>query len=250
MTQQNSSYQGNKISLYVRSGIFLIHLILSSLIFSPVLILLALAPFTVRYQLAKQWVRLNMWVVRAVCGLNYTVEGVENFPKTGNAIVLCKHQSAWETLFLYLIFPMQVVLLKRELLWLPFWGWALATLKPIAINRKNKKAALRSLIEQGTKRLKEGFWVIIFPEGTRTAPGETKKFNAGGCLLAERSQFPVIPVAHNAGEFWPRYSFIKYPGTIRVKIGPVIEPAGRKAAELNEQARLWIENAMAEINKC
>lgn len=248
MLQQATSYQGNKPLLYIRSGIFFVHLVITSLLFSPFLLLAIAAPFEVRYRIAKQWVKLNLWAVKVVCGLHYTVEGLENIPAHENAIVLSKHQSAWETLSLYLIFPTQVILLKRELLWLPFWGWALATLKPIAINRKSKKAALRSLLEQGSQRLKEGFWVIIYPEGTRTAPGEVKKFNAGGSLLAERTQTPVIPVAHNAGEFWPRYSFLKYPGTIRVKIGPLISPAGRKANDINEEVRAWIENAMTEIS--
>lgn len=248
MPQQISSYQGSKIMLYLRSGIFLVHLAITSIVFCPIILLATMAPFKVRYNIAKQWVRLNMWVLEMICGISYTIEGLGNIPANANAIALSKHQSAWETLALYLILPMQAVLIKRELLWLPFWGWAMATLKPIAINRKTQKAALRNLVEQGKHRLKEGMWVVIYPEGTRTAPGEVRKYNAGGCLLAERTKYPVIPIAHNAGEYWPRNSFIKYPGTIRVKIGPAIDPAGLKASELNEQVRNWIEQAMIEIS--
>ena len=161
---------------------------------------------------------------------------------------MCKHQSAWETIALHTIFFPQVAVIKRELLWLPVWGWAASTLKPIAIDRKNQRTALRNLVKQGTERLNEGLWVIIFPEGTRAAPGEKTKFNAGGSLLAQLSKYPVIPVAHNAGEFWPRYGFLKYPGTIKVRIGPAIQSEGRKAHDINAEAEQWIGNAMREIS--
>ena len=209
----------------------------------------AAAPFSVRYKLATLWVNFNLWSVKTLCGLDYHVEGLENIPARGNAIVLSKHQSAWETLALQQIFPPQVFLLKRELLWLPFWGWAMARLKPIAIDRKSTKQALNDLIEQGTARLIEGLWVVIFPEGTRIAPGQKSRFNSGGCLLAQRTGFPIIPVAHNAGEFWPRYGFLKFPGTIRVKIGSAIYPAGRKAHDINKEVQEWITDAMRGISE-
>ena len=232
--------------LYIRSAVFQFNIILTSIMICPVI--LAAAPFSVRYKLAALWVDFNLWSVKTFCGLHYHVEGRENIPPSGNAIVLSKHQSAWETLALQQIFPPQVFLLKRELLWLPFWGWAMARLKPIAIDRKSKKNALNDLIEQGAARLKEGLWVVIFPEGTRIAPGHQSKFNSGGCLLAQRTGYPIIPVAHNAGEFWPRYSFLKFPGTIKIKIGPVIDPAGRKAHDINKEVQGWITNAMREIS--
>jgi 1-acyl-sn-glycerol-3-phosphate acyltransferase len=133
------------------------------------------------------------------------------------------------------------------LLWFPIWGWSLLTLKSIVINRKNQRASLRVLLEKGTEYLNQGLSVLIFPEGTRTAPGEIRKFSIGGAMLAQKSGFPVIPVAHNAGDFWPRYSFLKYPGTIKVKIGPVIESKGRKAAEINAETESWIAQAMKEM---
>lgn len=182
-----------------------------------------------------------------ICGLRYEIEGLEHIKNIPTAIVLCKHQSAWETIALRKILPMQSNLLKKSLLKIPFWGWAMASLKPIAINRNNQRAALAQLLKQGQERLAEGFWVIVFPEGTRTAPGETKKFNAGGALLAEKTGYPVIPMAHNAGRFWARYSFLKYPGVIKVKIGPAIPTAGRKAKEINQEAETWINQAMQDL---
>ena len=206
-------------------------------------------PFSVRYKIASYWINFILWVAKVACGITCEVEGLENIKGIKAAVVLSKHQSAWETIALRQILPPQTALLKRSLLWLPVWGWALATLKPIAIDRSNQMGALRTLIDKGTASLKQGLWVVVFPEGTRVAPGEKKKFNAGGAMLAHKSGFPVIPVAHNAGEFWPRYSFLKYPGTIKVKIGPAIESKDRKAAELNAEAEAWIAKAMKEISQ-
>ncbi len=186
-------------------------------------------------------------MAKTCCGLTYKVEGLENLPKDQAFIVLSKHQSAWETLALRLFLPMQTTVLKKSLTQIPVGGWALSLLKPIAIDRDSPREALRTLAEQGTARLNEGLVVIVYPEGTRAAPGEDKKFNIGGAMLAEKSGFPVIPLAHNAGEFWPRYSFLKYPGTITVKIGPVIESIDKKAKEINSEAETWISQAMKEI---
>lgn len=204
-------------------------------------------PFIVRYRLSTGWIQCLMWVLKVACGLTYEVKGLENVPKDQTCVVLSKHQSAWETIALRLFLPPQTALLKKSLLQIPVWGWALATLKPIAIDRANQRESLRTLIAQGRERLDEGLFVVVFPEGTRVAPGDTKKFNAGGALLAEKSGHPVLPLAHNSGEFWPRYSFFKYPGTIRVQIGPVIETVGRKAKDINAEAEQWIAQAMTKL---
>lgn len=235
--------------LYFRSGILFICMFLNAMFFGAIVFMSGLLPFSFRYQLSGLWARLNSWLTKLMCHLDYTVEGLENLPVDKSAVILSKHQSAWETISFINIFPPHVFVLKRELLWVPLWGWGLSAMKPIAINRNNQKTALRTLVKQGTARLKEGLSVIIFPEGTRVAPGEKRKFNAGGCLLAQISGHPVVPVAHNAGEFWPRYSFLKHPGTIRVRIGPVIESKGRKAQDINAEAEAWINQAMEEINK-
>lgn len=247
MTQQTTSYQGNKIRLYLGSAALLIGMVVSLLIICPLVLLCIVLPFPLRYRVSGLWPEFVLWLSKVCCGLNYEIEGFEQIEKTGAAIILSKHQSAWETIAYRKILPMHSVLLKKSLLWLPFWGWAMATLKPIAIDRKNQRASLRKLLEQGSANLKRGLWIVVFPEGTRTAPEETRKFSAGGSMLAEQTGYPVIPIAHNAGIYWPRYSFLKYPGTIKVKIGPVIESKGRKAKEINSEAETWIVEAMKEL---
>lgn len=219
---------------------------ISLLAFAPLSVLTFPFPFKARYLFITQWARFNLWWLEKTCRLSYQVSGRENIPAS-NAIILCKHQSAWETLALQRIFPPQIWLLKRELLWIPLFGWGLAMLEPIAIDRKAGKKAMRQLLEQGAARLQAGRWVVIFPEGTRMAPGKKGRYAPGGALLAENSGFPVVPVAHNAGEFWPRRGFIKRPGVIQVVIGPVIASKGKSAAEINAATEEWIENKMREI---
>ncbi len=247
--QLNSlSQKNNNFKVYLGSTLFFLYLLISVPVFGLLIIFALVLPFSVRYKLSVLWVASVIGVAKICCGLTYQVEGLENLPKDQAYIVLSKHQSAWETLALRLFIPQQTYALKRSLTWIPIGGWALAALKPIAIDRESKTAALRALIKQGTERLVEGFVVVIFPEGTRTAPGENKKFSGGGALLAEKSGFPIIPLAHNAGEFWPRYSFLKYPGTISVKIGSAIDSKDKKAKQLNAEAAAWIEQAMTEIS--
>ncbi len=249
MTQQNSSSKKNSLKVYIGSTLLFIYIFSSVLVFSFFIISAAIFPFSVRYKVSTFWIKTVFWAAEFFCGLTHEVEGLENLPEEQGYIVLSKHQSAWETLALRLFLPMQTTVLKQSLVRIPFGGWALATLKPIAINRENQREALRMLVEQGIERLKEGFVVVIFPEGTRAAPGEDKKFNAGGAMLAHKSQYPVIPLAHNAGEYWPRYSFLKYPGTIKVKIGPAISVQNKKAKEINAEAETWIAQAMKEITQ-
>ena len=166
---------------------------------------------------------------------------------SGASIVFAKHQSTWETIALQKIFPQQVWVAKRELLWIPFFGWGLALMKAISIKRGTGQAAVQQLVTEGKSRLDEGLWVIIFPEGTRIPPGKKGRYRIGGAVLAEQSGYPIVPVAHNAGEYWPRRSFIKRPGTIQVRIGRPITPAGRSAQEILDVASAWIEERMAEI---
>lgn len=248
MTQHSTSFQGNKIRLYLGSAIFFVCIFLTATIVGVLILLTFFLSFERRFKIANLWVDVILWMANFFCGLRYQVEGLEHIKAQPTAIVLSKHQSAWETLALRKFIPTHSTLLKRSLLWMPLWGWALATLKPIAINRKNQRDALRILLDKGTAYLNEGLWVLIYPEGTRTAVGEPTKFSAGGAILAHKSGYPVIPIAHNAGEYWPRYSFLKYPGTIRVKIGPPIESKGRKAADINAEAEAWVEKAMQEIS--
>lgn len=226
--------------LFLRSLLFALGMGLSTLLFAPLAVLTFPFPFTVRYAFISRWARFNLWWLRLTCRLDYRVHGRENIP-AGNAIVFCKHQSAWETLALQEIFPPQVWLLKRELLWVPFFGWGLAMLEPIAIDRGAGRKAVEQLVRQGGERLINGRWVVIFPEGTRVPPGQTGRYGIGGAVLAAKSGYPVVPVAHNAGEFWPRRGFIKRPGTITVVVGPVITSEGKTAEAIKEEAREWIE---------
>ncbi|HKK13857.1 MAG TPA: lysophospholipid acyltransferase family protein [Gammaproteobacteria bacterium] len=243
---QQEVRQSAGVGVWVRSVLYFLVMVASVAVFAPLAVLTFFLPFRRRYGFITQWARFNLWALARICGLHYRVRGGEHIPP-GNGIVLCKHQSAWETLALQRIFPPQVWVLKRELLWIPLFGWGLAMLKPIALDRKAGRKAVGQLVRQGRSRLEEGLWVVVFPEGTRVAPGQRGRYRLGGAVLAEQTGYPVVPVAHNAGQFWPRRSLIKYPGTVDVVVGAPIRPEGRTAAELMEEAAEWIEARMAEI---
>jgi 1-acyl-sn-glycerol-3-phosphate acyltransferase len=227
-------------------------LLFNAIMFSSVLIYAVLAIFTfpfapiARYRFISQWARFQIWMLGVLCGLHYRVEGREHLPDT-TAIVLAKHQSSWETLAFQQIFPPQVWVLKHELLWLPFFGWGLALLQPIAIDRGAGRRAVQQIIDQGRERLETGRWVVVFPEGTRVAPRHQRRFGIGGAALAAATGHPVVPVAHNAGHYWPRRGFLKKPGTIRVVIGPPIDSRGRTPEEINRQVEAWITETMSRI---
>jgi 1-acyl-sn-glycerol-3-phosphate acyltransferase len=227
----------------LRSALFALALVLVTPPYAFVALLSFPLPRLVRYRIISGWSRLVVLMARALCGIRWRVEGGERLPPKP-AVILSKHQSAWETMAFQVIFPPQSYLLKRELLWIPFFGWGLALMSPIAIDRGrgHAAAALRQLVRRGKERLAQGFWVVVFPEGTRVAPGERRKYQLGGALLAEHSGAPVVPVAHNAGLLWPRRAFVKRAGIITVRIGPTIDSAGRDAATINALAEQWIED--------
>ncbi|HET7922770.1 MAG TPA: lysophospholipid acyltransferase family protein [Gammaproteobacteria bacterium] len=200
------------------------------------------------YVITKAWVRTNFWVLKHLVRLDYRVEGRDNIP-TDCAITYWKHQSAWETLAMMVIFPAQSWVLKRELMWVPLLGQALMTFEPIAINRKSGHAAVNQVLNVGRRRLlEEKLWVMIFPEGTRMPPGTTRRYGLSGALLAEATGKPIVPVAHNAGDFWRRNAFLKYPGTIVVRIGKPVHTQGRPPLEVNAEIQAWIEAQMKEIS--
>ena len=188
-----------------------------------------------------------LFVGRWLCGLRYVVEGEENIPDTPSVIMI-KHTTVFETYAQLAIFPPQSWVLKRELQWIPMFGWGLAAMKPIAIDRKAGLHAVQQVVKQGKKRLAEGIWVTIFPEGTRMALGETKRYGVSGALLAREAQVPVVPVAHNAGDLWPRRGLKKEPGLIRIVIGPPIEPGKQSPKDLNLEVQEWVEGKMREIS--
>jgi 1-acyl-sn-glycerol-3-phosphate acyltransferase len=232
---------------FIRSLVFF----LAQLIWTPIFASVALFTFPLkphtRYRFATLISTSTLWLLRVICGIRMEVRGAENIPKQP-CVVMCKHQSAWETFALQRVFSDQVWVLKRELLLLPFFGWGLALTSPIAINRSKGKQAMKQLLEQGKDRLERGFCVVIFPEGTRMPYGVRGKYKIGGALLGETSGAPVVPVAHNAGKLWGRGAFLKHPGTITMSIGQPIDPAGLKAEEISRRVEAWIEGEMIKLD--
>jgi 1-acyl-sn-glycerol-3-phosphate acyltransferase len=190
---------------------------------------------------STRWGKANLRMQSWICRLDYRVTGLDNLPEKP-CIVLSKHQSAWETIALRGILPpAQSWVLKQELMRLPMFGQGLRAVRSIPIDRTAGRRAVIKVVKDGIERLAEGRWVIIFPEGTRTAPGERRKYGLGGAVLAERSGAPIVPIAHNAGVFWRRRGVKKYPGTIDVVIGPAIDTTDRKAVDIMRKVETWIE---------
>lgn len=232
---------------FIRSSLFSIGMLLATIIIAIPGGLTIILPYKWRYRFINSWHRVVLWWLETICDIHYEIEGVENIQAIHPAIIFCRHESTWETLALTKIFPPQAWVIKRELLWIPFFGWALAVLEPIAIDRKAGLHALNQILQQGAARLDAGRWVVVFPEGTRMAVGQTKKYGIGGAMLAEKTGYPVIPVAHNAGEFWPRRVFLKTPGTIRIVIGKPITTSNKTAAKINAEAEAWINATRSEL---
>ena len=235
-----------KAAVIARSSLFALAVMVITPPYAVLALLVAPLPALTRYRIVTSWSRVVIALGCAICRMRYRIEG-NPAPGGGPYIVLAKHQSAWETLAFQAIFPPQVLVVKRGLLWIPFFGWGLATLSPITIKRGARTQSLRRLGEQGRDRLKRGFWVVIFPEGTRVRHGDRGKFQSGGAWLACRADVAVIPVAHNAGSVWPRNSFLKYPGTITVSIGAPLPCNGRSVDALNSEVETWIETQMSRI---
>ncbi|TDR73579.1 lysophospholipid acyltransferase family protein [Paludibacterium purpuratum] len=233
--------------LWIRNLLYWVVLVISTTVFFLCLLLLAPLPRRRRHFLGVAWCKVLMWMLENVIGLKYRLIGAEHIPNTPS-IICSKHQSGWETLSLQTIFPYQIYVAKRELLWIPIFGWGLALMNAIMINRSERARANQQIIEQGRERLRHGFWITVFPEGTRVKPGVRGKYKLGAARMAIDLQIPLVPVAHNAGEFWPRNSFLKYPGLITMVIGPAIAPeAGKSADDLMSEAADWIEARQQEI---
>jgi len=234
--------------LWIRSTIFFLGMVLSAILFCPIAILSGLLPALLRARVISLWAHFISFWLRVTCKIVYQVHGEPLWDKTP-AVIMSKHQSAWETIAFQLIFPAQTWALKREVLWIPFFGWGLAATRPIVINRRAKLRALDQLIKQGKRSLREGRCVVIFPEGTRMAPGLRGQYSPGGAMLAINSNVPIIPVAHNAGSFWGRRQFLKYPGTIQVWIGSAINTKDREPRALTQEAEDWIEEKMKVLTQ-
>ena len=233
--------------IVLRSSLFAAFQLLITTFFAVIALLTFPLPALTRYRIISVWTRWVMWAARVICGIRYRVIGAEHIPATP-CIILSKHQSAWETLAFQLIFPPKVWVLKRELLRVPFFGWGLAMLSPIAIDRSSRREALQQLTEQGRQRLDAGFCIVIFPEGTRITQGQRGKYRPGGARLAVQTGTPVLPVAHNAGLLWGRNAFLKRPGLITVSIGAPIQPDGEDAESLVRRVEHWIEAVMSHLD--
>lgn len=237
-----------RITLFLRSLLFLLLVIIATIIWSPLCFLFAPLPYNQRYYMTSRWNMFVMWAARAVCGIRYQVKGYENLPDAP-VILLSKHQSAWETIFYLYFMPRPLVyVFKKELQYIPFFGWAIALMRMIPIDRSKGKDAFAQVVVQGRRRLADGQWIIMFPEGTRMPVGKKGKYKGGGTRLAIETNTPVVPIAMNSGECWPKNSFIKKPGTITVSIGKPISPEGLNAIELMQRVEDWIESEMRVIS--
>jgi len=237
---------------FIRSSLFTIFL----LVFTPIWSVLCMLAFPFlnpenRYRFIGLWNKVVIETLKYLCGIDFEIRGMENMQAVLDqpVVVLSKHQSAYETIAYIALLPKQLCFVfKRELLWIPFFGWALALLKMIHINRASKETAALSVASQGRKRLSEGKWILMFPEGTRTPVGSHKPYRKGGARLASATGATVVPIAHNAGRFWPRNSFMKYPGTVIFSIGPAIASAGKSGDQLHQEVETWIEAEMRKID--
>jgi 1-acyl-sn-glycerol-3-phosphate acyltransferase len=236
-----------KLFLSLRALVFWVVFVPSVILCALLLSLSIIFPIKFRIGILRAWIPTALFWLKFTCGLSYEIKGLENIPKTG-FIVMSNHSSTWETFVLQSFLPPLVWVVKRELLFLPFFGWGLRAVNAIALKRGTGRQAIKQLISEGLERMKEGRTVMIFPEGTRVPPGEKRPYKMGGAILAEQTNFPILPIAHNAGNFWPRHSWIKWPGKITVVIGPVIEPEGKKAKQIIEEVEQWIAPKVEELN--
>lgn len=230
----------------LRSMLYTSWLFIGTLLYAFVVLLFFWVPMRHLQAIARSWARSQLRALKWLCGLDYRVVGTGNIP-AGAHVALFKHSSSWETIAQVVLLPPQAWVLKRELMLIPFVGWAMRRLKPIAIDRSAGASAVNQVVQQGQERLQEGLWVVIFPEGTRVAAGESRKYGASGALLATKAGCKVLPVAHDAGHYWARRGWLKKPGTIQVVIGPPMDAAGADPRAINDQARSWIESTLAQI---
>ena len=240
------------MQIYIRSLLFYLYLVFTT-VFGAVFCVL-ITPLTSvpqRYSIVRFWSYLNLQMLDLICKIQYQVLGMEHIQECGSQpmILLSKHQSAWETIVYPYIFPKTLCFVsKRELLWLPFFGWALASLKMITINRGDREVARAAVAVQGRERLAQGQWIAIFPEGTRTPVGTYRPYRKGGFRLALATGTDIIPVAQNAGNVWPRNSFLKYPGMVTVSSGHAISVKNKSEEQIQTEVEAWIEGEMHRID--
>lgn len=234
---------------FIRSLVFAFCFILTALIFGPLILLAMPFPLHKRYQFAVLWPRFLIYLAKVILGIRYEVIGKENIPTDRQVIYLVKHQSAYETLFIPWFTPYPVVFVYKKVLeYIPLFGWALASLNNIPIDRGRSSEALRQVLRRGSKRIAQGRSPVLFPEGTRTPVGKKGRYKPGGVRLAMHSQTDIIPVAHNAGKLWPKNAFVKKPGTVTLSFGPPIKPGDRSCDDISAEVEHWIESEMIRLN--
>ena len=226
--------------LFIRSLLYFIGSVISALVIGPIAFLLFFMPINLRYKLISQWAKFNIWSLGTICNLKINVIGKENIPDKP-CIIISNHQSTCETLAFQTIFKHQTWVLKESLLWIPVFGWGLALLAPVVIDRGDKLAAIKKVMKQGADRIKKGINVIIFPEGTRQPFGKLGDYQNGGMAIAKKANCDIIPVYHNAGKFWPKGKFVKHPGVINIVIGKPIDPENKKTSTLTKEVKDWTE---------
>ncbi len=246
MTEQPSTRTYNRTWLMVKSTVYWVWLTLNTLIMGGPILLVSLFSFEKAYWLVMWWLRGNVYGLRLICGTGWKVDGLENIP-THATLVMSKHQSTWETFFIAMLVPTPVYVAKRSLSLIPIFGWALRTMKFILIDRRAGRSAIKQMVDQTRERIAAGSSVVVFPEGTRRPVGAEPAYRIGGALVAEKTGVDVLPVAVNSGEFWPRMSFIKWPGEITVSFGPIIKTEGKLANDIIKEVENWIEPRMDEI---
>ena len=233
--------------LGLRSTLFWLFFLPVTLLIAILLVMIFYAPLNVRIGLIKIWINYSLGLLHYICGLKYRIEGLENVPQQG-FILMSKHSSTWETIALQKFFDPMVWVVKRELTRIPIFGWGLMAVNAIALDRGTGRKAINQLIQESKKRMDQGRILMLFPEGTRVLPLEQKPFKVGGAIVSEKTGYAVLPIAHNAGEFWPRHSWIKWPGTIRLVIGKPIEPEGKKSDQIIAEVKQWITSTCDEIS--
>lgn len=246
MNNHDSQPRYNRVWLTVRSAVFWVWQIINTLVMGLPVMLTVPFSYDLGYRLCRLWLQGNVYGLRVICGVRWKVEGREHIPDKP-CLALAKHQSTWETYFLPIELDRATYVAKRSLAWIPIFGWSLWLLRFILIDRSSGRSAVQQMVEQATDRVAKNRWVIIFPEGTRRPVGAEPSYRMGGAIVAEQTGIPVLPVAVNAGEFWPRMGFIKWPGEITVRFGPVIATEGRTAQDIMAETQEWIESNVKDI---
>ena len=231
----------------LRSAIFTLVMTIATCLWVIPCIIARLFPYHICFAIVSGWCTFNVSCARIICGIKYEIHGLENIPDQP-CVIMSNHQSTWETLAYPSIFPTLTWVIKKELLYVPFFGWGIASTQPIALNRSQGKKALRQLIKDGREKINLGRYILIFPEGTRIPYGEERALKAGGFVLAKQAKVNILPVAHDSGRLWPRNGFLKTPGTIQLRIGKVIETQDLSAEQMRAAYARWLKSTRQDID--